>query len=405
MSVSGRSWTRAGALIRAGFVGSARAEAQLDSLALGDSVSEEALVDLLSATADPDLALTALSDLLAAVGDRPNDRREIVDLLAGDDAMRLLLVLGASLELGRHLARHPHQWREVITPAPSSAAATTAELLHAVGATRGPGGQPTARAGTDAELDALRVAYRGVLLRIVAADLSDQSDLVETAGALADLAEATLESALAIGRAGIGGDSDDVRLAVVGMGKAGGHELNYVSDVDVVFVVEPVDGVSEERAVTVGTAVATAMMRACSSTTVEGAIWPVDAGLRPEGKSGALVRTLASHVAYYGKWAKTWEFQALLKARAMAGDRMLGQAYVDAVRPMVWRAASSPDFVADVQAMRRRVVDTLPASSGRTRDQTRPWRAARRRVCRAAAATGARPQRRTAAQWQHVASA
>ena len=85
----------------------------------------------------------------------------------------------------------------------------------------------------------------------------------------------------------------------------------------------------------------------------------MDPNLRPEGRDGPLVRTLASHLAYYERWAKTWEFQALLKARPVAGDRELGQAYLDALGPMVWQAAQRPNFVADVQAMRRRVIGNL----------------------------------------------
>lgn len=102
------------------------------------------------------------------------------------------------------------------------------------------------------------------------------------------------------------------------MGKCGGHELNYVSDVDVIFVTEPVDGYEESAAVQAATRLAAHMMRICSDTTVEGTIWPVDANLRPEGRNGPLVRTLSSHLAYYQRWAKTWEFQALLKARPVA---------------------------------------------------------------------------------------
>src|SRR5436190_736930 len=94
----------------------------------------------------------------------------------------------------------------------------------------------------------------------------------------------------------------------------------------------------------------------------EGTVWPVGAALRAEGKAGPLVRTLASHVAYYQRWAKTWEFQALLKARPVAGDLALGQAYVEAMAPMVWAAAERDDFVVDVQQMRRRVEQTLPAA-------------------------------------------
>ncbi|MEO6511631.1 MAG: bifunctional [glutamine synthetase] adenylyltransferase/[glutamine synthetase]-adenylyl-L-tyrosine phosphorylase, partial [Nocardioides sp.] len=89
--------------------------------------------------------------------------------------------------------------------------------------------------------------------------------------------------------------------------------------------------------------------------------WPVDAALRPEGKAGPLVRTLAGMRTYYERWAKTWEFQALLKARPVAGDLDLGRELVDAVAPMVWGASRRDGFVADVQAMRRRVVETIPA--------------------------------------------
>ena len=144
------------------------------------------------------------------------------------------------------------------------------------------------------------------------------------------------------------------------MGKCGGRELNYVSDVDVVFVAEPRRGDGRARPGAAGarpTPGLAAMMRACSTTTAEGTIWPVDAALRPEGKAGPLVRTLASHVAYYQRWAKTWEFQALLKARPVAGDLQLGRAYVDAVAPMVWAAAER-------DGLRRRRAADAPAGRG-----------------------------------------
>src|SRR4029079_3804311 len=91
------------------------------------------------------------------------------------------------------------------------------------------------------------------------------------------------------------------------------------------------------------------------------AFFEVDAALRPEGKRGQLVRTLDSHVAYYQRWAKTWEFQALMKARPAVGDAELGKQYIDALMPMVWMACEREDFVTEVQAMRRRVIDNVPA--------------------------------------------
>jgi glutamate-ammonia-ligase adenylyltransferase len=146
------------------------------------------------------------------------------------------------------------------------------------------------------------------------------------------------------------------------MGKTGGRELNYVSDVDVIYVVEPAEGATEAQALAVGTKLATALARACSAPSGEPALWEVDAALRPEGKQGPLVRTLASHVAYYERWAKTWEFQALLKARAVAGDSALGQAYAEAIGSMVWEAVGRENFVEDSQAMRRRVEAHIPAA-------------------------------------------
>ncbi len=181
---------------------------------------------------------------------------------------------------------------------------------------------------------------------------------------LADIAAAVLEAALAIARAELPPKSVPVRLAVLAMGKCGGRELNYASDVDVIFVAEPVKGEEEDETAALATAgrLAAGLIGVCARSTPEGSIFPVDPNLRPEGRSGPLVRTLASHQAYYQRWAKTWEFQALLKARPVAGDIALGQAYADTLGPLVWQAARREHFVEDVQAMRRRVEQLLPAS-------------------------------------------
>jgi glutamate-ammonia-ligase adenylyltransferase len=211
--------------------------------------------------------------------------------------------------------------------------------------------------------DALRAAYRRCLLAIAARDLSGTTDLAETAAELADLAGATLQAALDIAIEEDPAAARACRLAVIAMGKCGGRELNYISDVDVIFVADSRTPAGDEgEAVRAATRLASRMMRVCSDTTGEGTIWQVDANLRPEGKNGPLVRTLGSHLAYYQRWAKTWEFQALLKARPVAGDAELGRAYVEALSPMVWHAAERENFVADVQQMRRRVIAQIPAA-------------------------------------------
>ncbi|MFF4485545.1 bifunctional [glutamine synthetase] adenylyltransferase/[glutamine synthetase]-adenylyl-L-tyrosine phosphorylase [Streptomyces sp. NPDC001544] len=332
-------------LLRHGFTDPSAAERLLDGSELAAVRNDPVLLEALGATADPDLALLGLVRLLEA-----QQGRELLDTVIAAKPLRdrLLGVLGASTALADHLARHPQDWQALVTYEPRD--------LH-------PGVEEFERGLAEAtDPVSLRVAYRRCLLSIAARDVCGTTDVAETAAELADLATATLRAALALAEAAAPADAAACRLAVIAMGKCGGHELNYVSDVDVIFVGEAADGVDEGKALKSATRLASHMMRICSETTVEGSIWPVDANLRPEGRNGPLVRTLSSHLAYYQRWAKTWEFQALLKARPVAGDLGLGQEYVAAVEPLVWKAAERENFVADVQKMRRRVVENIPAA-------------------------------------------
>ncbi|NEB91125.1 bifunctional [glutamine synthetase] adenylyltransferase/[glutamine synthetase]-adenylyl-L-tyrosine phosphorylase [Streptomyces bauhiniae] len=334
-------------LLRHGFTDPSGAERLLDSPELAPVKADPVLLEALGATADPDLALRGLVRLLEAQP-APTDHRELLDTLIAAKPLRdrLLGVLGASAALADHLARHPHDWQELVTYEPRDLHPGVTEFERGL-----------AEATDPVEL---RVAYRRCLLSIAARDVCGTTDVTQTAAELADLATATLRAALAMAEAEAPQDAEACRLAVIAMGKCGGHELNYVSDVDVIFVAEPTQGTDETKALRAATKLASHMMRICSETTIEGSIWPVDANLRPEGRNGPLVRTLSSHLAYYQRWAKTWEFQALLKARPVAGDKELGEAYTDALNPMVWQAADRENFVPDVQKMRRRVVENIP---------------------------------------------
>ncbi|HET9519115.1 MAG TPA: bifunctional [glutamine synthetase] adenylyltransferase/[glutamine synthetase]-adenylyl-L-tyrosine phosphorylase, partial [Actinoplanes sp.] len=195
----------------------------------------------------------------------------------------------------------------------------------------------------------LRRAYRHGLLRIAAVDLTGGQILETTMAALSLLADATLAAAYAIAVSELPAGTPEPRLAVVAMGKCGGNELNYVSDVDVIFVAAGDDDLAA------GTTVAARLIEICGQVA-----WPVDAALRPEGSRGPLVRTMASHLAYYRRWARTWEFQALLKARPAAGDAALAQHWIDELSPLVWHAAERPEAVEDVRAMRRKIIDNVP---------------------------------------------
>ncbi|QGG41002.1 bifunctional [glutamine synthetase] adenylyltransferase/[glutamine synthetase]-adenylyl-L-tyrosine phosphorylase [Aeromicrobium yanjiei] len=327
-------------LARKGFRDGQAAVASLESL--GDV--PEALVDQIASVASPDAALSSLSSIASrmALG-------ELLEMLASDDELRLrlLVVLGTSEALGDFLTRHPEHVRDLAStdlarrPIPLDLRRQQMEEA------------------TDA--DELRVAYHRKLLHIAARDLTALTTFEESSAELSDLAVATLGAALRIAREAEP-DADLCRLTIIAMGKTGGHELNYLSDVDVIFVHEPAEGADDGAAIGAATRLAAAVMKLCREHTGEGTIWEVDAELRPEGKNGPLVRTLASHIAYYEKWASTWEFQALLKARFGAGDEELGQAYIDALSPMIWLASTRPHFVSDVRAMRRRVIDNIPAA-------------------------------------------
>ncbi len=353
------------ALRRAGFLDLDLALVSFEGL----GAAGPALLPLLGRTADPDLALVRLVDLVARTDASPARGPTVgpvLDALVDDEgsAMRLLSVLGASSALGDHLLRHPEQWRELSDPALGSTRPTAysvrAALLRSVGASPDDA-TPVATLADQVAADALRVEYRRLLLRLAARDLAHDVGVDDVAAELSELAAGTLDAALAVARARVGEPAASCRLAVIAMGKCGGHELNYVSDVDVIFVAEAVEGHEEQPALRAATQVASHLMRICSDHTAEGTIWPVDAALRPEGRSGQLVRTLGSHAGYYERWAKTWEFQALLKARPVAGDAALGQAYAESIGPLVWQAAQRDGFVTEVQAMRRRVIEHIPA--------------------------------------------
>ncbi len=307
----------------------------------------DAKLEYVKDSPDPDASLAALAKVVASGGFE-------YDSLPEQSFRDLATLLGSSVAIAEHLERHPAQINYALetTNVPTSAQ-MLGDLLSAI-----------STLNWDEALLALRVAYRRQVCAIAAVDLRAAQDsttiLPGIAQALSDLADAVIASALVIARSSVK-DDDKVQMAIIAMGKCGARELNYVSDVDVMFLVEPTAGATDQEAITIGSEIAKTVIQACSAVTSEGSIWDVDAALRPEGKSGALVRTLDSYLDYYHRWAQTWEYQALLKARPMAGDFDLGTEFVVAVSPLVWQASSRPNFVADVQAMRERVTDLLPA--------------------------------------------
>jgi glutamate-ammonia-ligase adenylyltransferase len=334
-----------------------------------DGIDREALLAGLKLAADPDQALTGLVRLLG--------RAPEVGSVAADPATHrpFFRLLGASEALADFLTRHPEhaalvsaQRADVFEPVPDGVWRET--LLRSVGADPEDHAAPVASmTGKDAA-KALRVAYRAAVTDIALRDvcaLDPSESLSAVAAELADVAAAALDGALAVARAELVEAHPDldpraIRLAIIGMGKCGARELNYISDVDVIWVHDVAADVPDdvrEQAATLAGELARTTCRVIMSPGPEPALWEVDSNLRPEGKDGALSRTVDSHVTYLNRWAHDWEFQALLKARAIAGDEELGRAYEDAVRPLVWSSSQRPGFVEGVQRMRARVTANI----------------------------------------------
>ena len=363
---AGRPTPRLAEVARAGFQDLSEARDELVRLADRTGVETRDLVAAFGAAADPDSALIRIR----AIDER---HPELLPTLDREGWTRLCLLVGASPALGDFFERRPERLcgiletgGEVVPPGRARE-----ELLAAV--SDGDGGVLTAETGWNA----LRVRYRELLAALMLHDLSHGRDgrapeeFEAVAASLSGLADAAVEASLAVSRATIAAGASGppvsperlaaTRLAVVAMGKCGAQELNVVSDVDVVFIAESADEdvVDGDALIRIATRLASDTMRGIHDPLLEPPLWQLDANLRPEGRHGPLVRTLGSMLSYYDRWAKGWEFQALLKARAQAGDLALGGEFVTRTRDAVWASSSRDDFVGSVQRMRERVTEHI----------------------------------------------
>ena len=335
-----------------GFINLEPALKNLDELTSLIGSNSESVLEFVSKSQNPDQALELLLRLYRS---HPGQLRSFAAKAA--PLGRLCLILGASTALFEFLDRHIDQLQILEHPQqlPTDSDHTKA-LLSKTGS-----------------VSDIRISYRKQLMKIACFDLEQINPIAGVglvAASLADLAGATLEAGLVLARSEISSPENsvsypprevsDTRVAVIGMGKCGARELNYISDVDVIFVGEPSGDLESARALEIATKIVTRMMRIMDEVGTEPALWQVDANLRPEGKSGALVRSLDSHLSYYDRWAESWEFQALLKARPIAGDSELGSEYVKRIWPKVWESTVRENFVDSVQKMRQKVTDNIP---------------------------------------------
>jgi glutamate-ammonia-ligase adenylyltransferase len=348
------------------------ADANLQSMA-GDPHQRRQLAGILSSlleaigkTADPDLALNQWERWLAS----GVSRSAVLEYLRGAPRMVDLVctIFGNSNSLASTLVRDPLllYWlaqQNVLSIAPAKAGMerTVRQNLESVDA-------------TELKLDALRRFRRREMLRIGVRDLLRLADVVETTASLSDLASVLIDAAYRIVDAGLRsqygipmhrnrqGRWVETGFSVIGMGKLGGHELNYSSDVDVLYVCESHEGETKPaapRGVKAKGSVqrklsneeyfeilARELTKALTEQTHEGYLYRVDLRLRAEGSVGQLTRSLEEYDKYYRTRGQVWERLALLKAWPIAGSREVGRSFVKLVRPFV---LASPSERSDVE--------------------------------------------------------
>lgn len=346
--------------------------------ALSAAVGEERLGRLLPALSralpsgpDPDMALNNLERFLA----EPAGAAQLPGLLesAGRGLATLLRLLGTSQWASDLLARHPEFTAMLRVPLRRSPAVE--ELCEQLR------GEVAAAFEDSAVLRAFRQFRQRHLLRVGTNDVIRERPLEEVTRDVSRVAEASIEVALETALRQVGARfgmpfaaaGAPARCVVLAFGKLGGEELNYSSDIDLMVVYDE-DGVTrgprgagESNEEFFGR-VTGALVRLLSAHTDEGQAYRVDLRLRPEGHRGPLARSLASTLRYYDVMGRTWERQALIKARPVAGDRALGDEFLRAVEPFVYRKYLGSAEIKEIRLLKRKVEHAADRAGGAEAD-------------------------------------
>jgi glutamate-ammonia-ligase adenylyltransferase len=302
------------------------------------------LLDWLSASPDPDLGLLMLRKLLT--GSYPTARLLDTFRDSPDAAQRLCTIAGTSRLVTEILVHHP----DLVARLPDADRLRTKDRDELVSSAL----RAIAwRHELDDRQAALRRWNERNLLGIAARDILGAADVGTVGADLSTLAEATIEAALAA-------LAPEVPFCVLALGRLGGRELSYASDLDVMFVYDAGRGgdgrgARGSAAAAEALRVASGLVRFVGGPTPADRIYRVDADLRPEGKQGALARTVDGFLHYWNRYALVWERQAMVRARPIAGNRALGARLLDALDPMVWDDGLQDDEVVEIRRMKARV--------------------------------------------------
>ena len=293
------------------------------------------LLSALTNAADPDRVIASLERFITRFG----DGLAMLEFLAGNPrAVEILVVLFAGSQfLTEILLRNPDAFERLLAYRRLARPKSVEQLYsEAQAALAGSLDDPSA-------LDALRRYQSGELLRIGACDLLDLYDLPAVTRQLSNLADALIRACLKLAAAQAGGSPE--QLCVLGMGKLGGRELNYSSDIDLLFITQA-DPVTAQR-------MGEKLIDALAHATGEGFLYRVDMRLRPWGQVGPLVSTVSGFTAYLAKNAQPWEKQALLKARVIAGDASAGRDFLELAQPVIF-GLSFDELQSSVRGMKQR---------------------------------------------------
>ena len=318
------------------------------------------LLDELARSPDPDRGLLAYRRVSEALAQTPWYLRLLRD--EGAVAQRLMQLLGTSALVPDLLVRAPEVLRMLAAPTAGQPDELTKDPVEVATSLR-----MTVARQHDPESAAAsaRSLRRHELLRVACADLLGLLPVMRVCEALSSIWVAVLQATLESVQRGLG--PVRARIAVIGMGRLGGGELGYGSDADVIFVCEPVDGASDTEAVKYATTVAETVRRRLGTASPDPAL-VVDTDLRPEGRSGPLVRTLESYRSYYSRWSEVWEAQALLRAQPVAGDDDLGKRFTALIDPIRYPAGGlEPAAVTEIRRIKARVdTERLPRGADRS---------------------------------------
>ena len=305
------------------------------------------LLDWLSHSPDPDVGLLGLRTL--ATGTHRRDQLVALCRESPEAARQLCELLGTGPRFARAFARQPDLLAGVAT-GDAIAPRTRADLDHRAASSL------VWRSGAGAVERGLGRFARAELLRIAVRDVLGLADVDATGVALTDLAESVVATALRI-------VAPPLPFTVVGMGRLGGRELAYTSDLDLLFVYETPDGWSAAEGAAQAEATAIALVRLLGGATPATGLYRVDTALRPEGRDGPQARSLEAYAAYYQRWAHVWERQALLRGRIIAGDADLGERFAAVAGEFVWDQAFGPAEIREIRRTKARIErERVPAS-------------------------------------------